>query len=139
MMKNLNTKLEILEAFPGAHSLISVPKEELDDLWSFLPQLDVEGVQRLLPCLMLTALEASEQRISIPLADQVVYYLDGIEKDRPLGERDLNHKVRIFELFSNAQIAAIVSWLDFVSYLPFTRSASLERDSALTFWRERKK
>ena len=136
MKTAIDLHAKIISAFPGSASLYPERKDELEELWSALPLLDAQGVLQLLPCLMLSALDASEMEESLNLADQIVYYLDGYEHNRPPELRDLTHKVKVFEEFSYAQIKTIREWLKNVSVLRFTESAQSELNAALRYWQD---
>jgi hypothetical protein len=125
---------KIIGEFPEARSLDDIDQKELSDLWSVLPCLDVDGVKRLLPCLMLTVLKAEAGKISLTFADQLIYYLDGYEsglsKDLAMGV----HKQRILRSFSQGQAILIRQWLEFIIDMKFADCARDQLVSALEYW-----
>ena len=128
---------KIQEAFPGARSLLSDPDVGLDHLWVELPLFESDGVRRLLPCLMLTVLEASRSSVTIPSgADQVLIFLDGRQKHLPLSHRTTESKVKTAATFSRPQVEAVRAWLDFVRGLSFTEPVISSLRSAKKFWKQ---
>lgn len=137
-MKNVNTvKRDITSAFPDAQTLVRLPPNDLREAWSALACLEEKSVKRLLPSLMLTVLEAEENGVSLSLADQVIYYLDGIESNRAPRLRDLSSKSKIFETFSIEQTDVIVRWLDWVKGMTFADAARDDIEDAMRFWKRK--